>query len=140
MPNRRGIVFAALVPLLLLLPGCGGSGSVPPQQVLVRVSISPSQATVTAGATQFFFASVTGTANRAVTWKVNGTTGGDAASGTISGTGLYTVPNTIPTPATVTVLASSQADPTKMAQNLVKGFSRPTDAEIDRAATAKKIM
>ena len=113
MPTRLGIVFAVFVPLLLSLPGCGGSGPAPPPPVLIRVSISPTQATVTAGSTQFFFASVTGTANQAVTWKVNGTTGGDATSGTISGAGLYTAPNTIPNPATVTVLAVSQADPTK---------------------------
>jgi hypothetical protein len=74
-----------------------------------------SQATVAAGATQFFFSTVTGTANHAVTWKVNGTTGGDATSGTISDTGLYTAPDTIPSPATVTVSALSQADPTKSA-------------------------
>ena len=113
MSNRPGIVFAALVPLLFSLSGCGGSGSVPTQQVLVRVSISPSQATVTAGANQVFFASVTGTANHAVTWKVNGAVGGDATSGTIDVAGLYTAPSTIPNPATVTVAASSQADPTK---------------------------
>jgi hypothetical protein len=114
MPARPGIVFAALVPLLLSLSGCGGGPGAPPP-VLVRVSISPSQATVTAGATQVFFASVTGTANHAVTWKVNGIIGGDVTSGTISGTGLYAAPNTIPAPATVTVSALSQADPTKSA-------------------------
>src|SRR2546422_765804 len=113
MSNRPGIVFAALVSLLFSLSGCGGSGSVPPQQVLVRVSISPSQATVAAGANQLFFASVTGTANHAVTWKVNGTVGGDATSGTIDVTGLYTAPSTIPNPATVTAAASAQADPTR---------------------------
>src|ERR1700682_5522749 len=114
MRNRRGVVFAAFVPLLFFsLSGCGGSGSVPPQQVLVNVSVFPSQATVTAGATQTFFASVTGTANHIVTWKVNGAIGGGAASGTIDSTGLYTAPNTIPSPAVVTVSALSQADPAK---------------------------
>ena len=120
MPARTGIVFAALISLLILsLSGCGGSGTVPPQQVLVRVSISPSQATVSAGATQLFFSSVTGTANHAVTWKVNGTTGGDVTSGTISVAGLYTAPTTIPNPATVTVSALSQADPTKSAASSI---------------------
>jgi hypothetical protein len=115
MRNRPGVVFAAFVPLLLFsISGCGGgSGSVPPQQVLVHVSVFPSQATVAAGATQTFFATVTGTANHLVTWKVNGAIGGDATSGTIDSTGLYTAPATIPSPATVTVSALSQADSTK---------------------------
>jgi hypothetical protein len=114
--SLRGSLLSGFISLLLLfLSGCGGSGSVPPQQVLVRISISPSQATVAAGATQLFFASVTGTANHAVTWKVNGTTGGDVTSGTISAAGLYIAPSTIPSPATVTVSALSQADPTKSA-------------------------
>ena len=114
MRNRPGVVFAGFVPLLLLsLSGCGGSGSVPSQRVLVQVSVFPSQATVTAGATRSFFASVTGTTNHVVTWKVNGAIGGDATSGTIDSAGFYTAPNTIPTPAIVTVSAFSQADPTK---------------------------
>jgi len=42
------------------------------------------------------------TANQSVTWAITG--GG--ANGTISGTGLYTPPAVVPTPATVTVTAT----------------------------------
>jgi hypothetical protein len=116
MRNRPGVVFTGFVLLLLFsLSGCGGSGSVPTQRLLVQVSVFPSQATVTAGAIQSFFASVTGTTNHVVTWKVNGAIGGDATSGTIDSAGLYTAPNTIPSPAVVTVSALSQADPSKSA-------------------------
>ena len=56
-----------------------------------------------------FTAAVTGTTNTAVTWQVNGTTGGSTANGTISAMGIYSAPATLPSPATVTVGAVSQA-------------------------------
>ena len=115
MPRRLLILIAVVVSSLVSFPGCGGSGSVPPPRVSVRILISPTQATVQAGNTQFFLATVTGTANKAVTWQVNGITGGNATLGTIDASGLYTGPNTIPNPPTVAVTVMSQADPTKTA-------------------------
>lgn len=51
------------------------SGSaVPPT---VAVSLTPGSAALLTGATQQFTATVTGSANTAVTWQVNGVTGGD---------------------------------------------------------------
>ncbi|MGD1078819.1 MAG: carboxypeptidase regulatory-like domain-containing protein [Candidatus Sulfotelmatobacter sp.] len=87
------------------------SSSPPP----VVVSISPTSATVTTGGTQQFTATLQNTSNTAVTWQVNGVTGGNTTTGTISSSGLYTGPGTVPNPATVTVTAISQADPSKSA-------------------------
>jgi uncharacterized membrane protein YgcG len=76
------------------------------------LSVSPSSASVLkAGGTQSFTATVSNVTNTAVTWQVNGITGGNATLGTISNTGLYTAPAVIPSPATVTVIAVSTADP-----------------------------
>ena len=77
----------------------------------INVVVSPSSAQVTAGASQQFTATVTGTSNTAVNWSVNGVTGGNSTVGTITGGGLYTAPATVPSPATVTVTAASQATP-----------------------------
>jgi len=44
--------------------------------------------------------------NSAVTWQVNGTTGGTAATGTISATGLFTAPAALPSAVTATIAAS----------------------------------
>src|SRR5438046_1888803 len=82
---------------------------------VVRVTISPVSATVGAGGTQQFTATVQNTSNTAVTWQVSGVTGGNATVGTISSSGLYTAPAVVPNPAIVTVTAVSQADPTKSA-------------------------
>lgn len=81
----------------------------------IRVSISPLSATVATGGIQQFTATVQDTNNTAVTWQVNGVTGGSPTVGTISSSGLYTAPGAVPSPATVTVAAVSQADATKSA-------------------------
>ena len=75
----------------------------------ISVSVTPNAASLTPGATQQFQATVSGSSNQGVTWKVNGTTGGDATNGTITANGLYTAPGSIPS-GTITVSAVSQAD------------------------------
>jgi len=104
---------AGLVIPALFLHGCGGGGgsNAPMQPVTVRVSSSG--ANVLLGNTQQLKATVTGTSNTGVTWTVNGIPGGNAALGTISSTGLYTAPQDLPNPASVTIKATSQADSTK---------------------------
>ncbi len=78
----------------------------------VKVTVSPTSATVRRNATRQFLATVTNTTNKAVTWKVNGVVGGNGTVGTISASGLYRAPAAIPSPATVTVTACSVAAPT----------------------------
>ena len=63
------------------------------------------------GTTVQLTATVTNTSNTAVTWQVNGVAGGSSAMGTISPTGLYTPPATIPSPNTLTITAVTQATP-----------------------------
>jgi hypothetical protein len=60
-----------------------------------------------------FSAQVTGVANTAVTWAVNGITGGSAALGLIDTNGLYTAPPTVPNPGMLEISATSVADPTQ---------------------------
>jgi hypothetical protein len=107
---RRGCSLALSCVLLILFGGCGGCGSSAPA-VQISVTVSPPSASVAVGLTQQFTASVTGTTNPAVTWSV----GGGASNGTISATGLYTAPANVPSPAQVTVTATSQADSSKSA-------------------------
>jgi len=81
----------------------------------VSVTISPTSATVRVNRTKQFTATVQNTSNTTVTWKVNGVAGGNAVVGTISSSGLYRAPGAVPNPATVTISATSVADPTKSA-------------------------
>ncbi len=77
----------------------------------VAVSVSPGSATLQASTgTQAFTAAVTNTPNTAVIWQVDNITGGTATVGTISASGIYKAPATVPSPATVTVSAVLVAD------------------------------
>ena len=102
----------------MLLAGCTGTTksssnsnpTTPPSGSSVTVMVSPASANVRAGATKSFSATVSGSSNPAVTWQVNNVTGGSATTGTISTSGMYAAPNTIPGSNTVTVRAVSSAD------------------------------
>ena len=106
----------------------------------VTVAISPTSATVGAGAEQQFMATVTNATDTTVTWQVNGTAGGNSTVGTVSSTGLYTAPATVPSPATVAVAAVSQADTSVSASASVTITSStvgiaPSSATVSAAAT-----
>lgn len=79
----------------------------------VTVSVTPATASVQVAMTRALGATVTGSSNTTVNWSVNGAAGGNAMVGTISASGIYTAPMTVPAPATVTITAVSAADSTK---------------------------
>lgn len=112
----RGIIILGIVSLAFLA-GCGGGAgqsvnNQPPQPT--AVTVSPASATVTASGVQQFAAVVTPSgANQAVTWSLSGTGCTGASCGTIDATGRYTAAATVPNPPTVTVVATSVADPSK---------------------------
>ncbi len=97
--------------------------------VTVTVSTNPAITQVNTGTTQAFIATVTGTTNTAVTWQVNGGTGGDATVGTIDATGLYTAPATVPTPPAVTIEAVSAALSTAIGTESITIITAPSAAQ-----------
>src|SRR3569833_2370399 len=89
-------------------PSSANNGTCPATPVTVNVT--PSSVALKAGGTQAFSAAVTNTSNVAVTWQVNGVTGGNSTVGTISAAGMYTAPSTVSSTLTATVTAVSDAD------------------------------
>jgi len=87
-----------------------GSATVTITTPSVTVVVSPSSVAVSVGADQQFTATVHGSSNTNVNWSVNGIANGNSTVGTISDQGLYTAPAEVPSPATVNVTATSQAD------------------------------
>lgn len=109
MRLRSWSVLLAALAASVMLAACGGGGSssnTPPPPP-ITVTVTPATATVNAGLSTQFTATVANTSNTAVTWAVTG----GAANGTISANGLYTAPATPPAGA-VTITATSQADST----------------------------
>lgn len=98
--------------LALAVSGCGfttGSSTAPPGTV--TVTVSPQNASVSLGQSVQFTATVIGITSDTVNWSVNGIAGGSSTVGTISGTGLYTAPQTMPSQSTITVTATTQSPP-----------------------------
>lgn len=105
----------------------------------VTVAISPASASVQTGTTRQFTATVTGSANTAVTWRVSDIVGGNATVGTISSSGLYTAPNNAPANP-VAVSAVSQADNTKTATALVTVTSAPGSVAVTINPTSASVV
>jgi hypothetical protein len=82
----------------------------PPASGNVQVSVTPNPASVRTGSSQQFTASVTGTTNTTVIWSVNNVGGGNSTAGTITSSGNYTAPASLPSPNTITIQATSTAD------------------------------
>ncbi len=111
---KKPILILPFICLAIVSCGGGGGGSTPaPPPPAISVSVSPSSQTVPAGGTQQFTATVQNTSNQAVTWQVNGVSGGNATVGTISSSGLFTAPALPPAGGSATVTAVSQADSSK---------------------------
>ncbi len=106
-------------PALLLVAsflGCGGlvgSGPSQPPPSNITVTVAPSTASVLLGESQTFTATVSDTTVTAVTWSVDGISGGNATVGTIVAGGVYTAPQIQMAPPTVSLVATSVADPSK---------------------------
>ena len=92
----------------------------------VQVAVCPVAAQITVGTgVQDYSASVANSTDAVVTWQVNGIPGGNATVGTISSTGVFTAPTTLPTAASETITAVSDADSTVTANSVVTLAAAP---------------
>src|SRR5437879_12033603 len=83
-PLASCVWLAAVAMSILELFGCTGVTTTR-MPIPVIVTIAPMSATVAAGGTQQFTATVQNTSNTAVTWQVNGDSGGHTSAGTVHG-------------------------------------------------------
>jgi hypothetical protein len=102
---KRALQLAAALCVIATLCACGGGDEFNNTNTLM-VTVSPATVTVQEGSAQQFTVTVTNSSDKTVSWLVNGIAGGNSTIGTITTTGLYTAPNTVPNPAVVTVTAT----------------------------------
>ena len=112
------VLFAVALVSVALWTGCAkGLGSTPSVTVT-----SGNISVVYLTQTVQFAAKVTGTSNTAVNWSVSGNacTGSGNPCGSIDSNGVYTAPATLPSNATVNIIATSQADSSGQGQLQIK--------------------
>ncbi|NTV79808.1 MAG: hypothetical protein HGA24_00065 [Candidatus Aminicenantes bacterium] len=98
--------------LAVFFAACSAGGDPPPP---ISVTLTAGSANVHVNRSMQFSASVHNSTNTAVTWNLSGSGCSGATCGMISNGGLYTAPGSVPSPATVTVKATSVADTSKSA-------------------------
>lgn len=101
--------LAGIIAAAFFLSSCGSSANnnnIP----LPVITLSPSSTTLPAGGALQFTAKVVSPTSTILSWYVNNILGGNATVGTVSASGYYSAPATIPSPATVTVKAVSSAE------------------------------
>src|SRR5215469_5090084 len=104
--------------------GTMDAGNVSSVVVTCPLSVSPQSVAVAAGASQQFTVTFTPAGGGTVAWLVNGVAGGNAATGTITTSGLYTAPLGAVTPvisatSTTDASASASADITVLAPHTI---------------------
>jgi N-acetylneuraminic acid mutarotase len=114
---KRASVF--ILPALVISAVLSACGSGETTNAPVSVTLMPGVASVYAGESVQFTATIHNSTNTAVTWGLSGSGCSGAACGTIGSDGLYTAPANVPGPPTVTVRATSTADPGKSADATV---------------------
>ncbi len=123
--SKRSAIALLCFSLALLgfMLACGGGSSTTTTPVSVTVTPSSTvqlyaneagNAWLASATQQQFSATVNNSTNQNVTWAVAA-----SADGTVSSTGLYTAPATVPSPATVSVTATAAADTTKSGSGTV---------------------
>jgi hypothetical protein len=119
----------AAIALTAALFACGTGGEdqePPPPPPAITVTLAPDSATIYIRQSVQFIATVRNASNAAVNWTVSGAGCSGDSCGTISSTGLYTAPPSVPGPSlAVTVKAVSAADSGKSASATVTVVDRP---------------
>ncbi len=131
----RRLAARSIVPALgAVLAACGGTEPVappppPPPPAAVAISVMPTTATVEAGETQQFTATVVNATNTAVTWSSSG--------GTLAGTAGAMVWTAPATPGNYAVTATSVADGSKSASaSITVTLPNPVRVVLDDVAIA----
>ena len=128
LSRLKGSSFEAVDATVLQVSADSGEAKQPG----IAVAVSPASATVRAGRSKDFTATVTG-AGAGVAWSVNNVPGGNTTVGTIDASGHYLSPLAVPNPPLVTVRAASTASPSSSGSSAVTIIPLPTIMSVSPA-------
>jgi hypothetical protein len=112
MIKRACLLSILALAAAVTMSSCGGGGGSAP----ITVNITTNVMNIETFQTVQFAATVTGTSNTAVTWQLSCNTLPVSVCGTMSTSGLYVAPNTVPTLATVNSTDAAQLIVTAISQ------------------------
>lgn len=120
-PNRllTAVPSGATTGSVTVTVGAATATSPSPFVVGGAIAVTPATSSLFASGALQFEATEDGVPTSAVTWAVNGITGGDATIGTITNAGLYTTPTRVTGITTVTVTATHSDDRASSASGAV---------------------
>jgi hypothetical protein len=99
------------------------------------VTLTPATASVQAGGMLQFTATIVTPTATTITWYVDNILGGNSILGTVTSSGLYMAPASVPSPATVTVTAVSSAESYPSGSAIVTITTPPVNALVTVAPT-----
>jgi hypothetical protein len=105
--KKRSDLLVAIALVLALLTAAAPQAHAQP---VASVTLNFATLTIPVGGGRQFIATVSGVANTAVTWSVNGASGGSSTTGTIDSNGYYVSPASISAGTVLTIAATSVAD------------------------------
>ncbi len=111
MVPASALVSTGTFPVTVNSPDSPGGTSTQQQFTVAAVSICPTSAVLNVGTGVSFVAAATGIPPTGFNWSVNSVAGGSESLGKITASGEYTAPASPPTPATVSILATSSDYP-----------------------------
>jgi len=126
-----GLVLA----LALMAAGCSST----PSSAGIVLTVTPATAYIPVSSSLQFGVTVSGTPNSLVVWSAGGVVGGNATVGFISSTGFYRAPANVPSPAQVTITATSQYDAISSSSATVTIVNQTSGAHAVQVASGQTI-
>ena len=130
------VFLGAVVGLSLMVAGCAWT----PSSKGIVLTVTPATAYIPVSSSLQFGVTVSGTPNSLVVWSAGGVVGGNATVGFISSTGFYRAPANVPSPAQVTITATSQYDAVSSSSATVTVISQTSSAHTVQVASGQTIM
>ncbi len=137
--NRANLVvrisLGLVVVLSLMAAGCAWT----PSSAGIVLTVTPATAYIPVSSSFQFGVTVSGTPNSLVVWSAGGVVGGNATAGFISSTGFYRAPASVPSPAQVTITATSEYDAISSSSATATIVSQTSGAHTVQVASGQTI-